>query len=71
MEATLLVEDTSIAEVTFIQAEEDRILIDAHRYGETTIAVSDGGKDYWDTIKVYDDNGADRAQITSAEDIAP
>ena len=65
-EATLSVEDASIAEVEFEQAEEGRIHIDAHKYGETTITVSDKGKDYRYTINIYDDNGVDRARLSPA-----
>ena len=43
-EATLSVEDDSIAEVAFEQPEEGRILIEAHKYGETGITVTDGEK---------------------------
>ena len=66
-EATLSVEDASIAEVEFEHAEEGRIHIDAHKYGETTITVSDKGKDYRYTINIYDDNGVDRARLSPAD----
>ena len=65
-EATLSVEDDSIAEVAFEQPEEGRILIEAHKYGETGITVTDGEKEYRYTIVIYDDKGVDRAKIEPA-----
>lgn len=62
-EAMLSVEDDSIAEVAFEQPEEGRILIEAHKYGETGITVTDGEKIYRYTIVIYDDKGVDRAKI--------
>jgi len=45
----------------FEQPEAGRILIEAHKYGETGITVTDGEKEYRHTIVIYDDNGVDRA----------
>ena len=61
----LSVEDDSIAEVAFEQPE-GRILIEAHKYGETGITVTDGEKEYRYTIVIYDDNGVDRAKTEPA-----
>lgn len=66
-EATLLVEDPSIAEVSFIDPLSGRILIQAHKYGETVFTVTDNGTKYIYTILIYDDNGTDRSKITVHE----
>ena len=66
VEAMLFVEDDSIAEVAFEQPAEGRILIEAHKYGETGITVTDGEKVYRYTITIYDDKGVDRAKTEPA-----
>ena len=70
-EASISVEDPSIAEVEFDHAEEGRVHLYAHKYGETIVTVTDEGKSYLYTIRIYDDNGVDRAQIILAEDRVP
>lgn len=62
-QATLSVDDASIAEVEFVQAEEGRIHVNAHKYGETFITVTDQEKSFRYKITIYDDNGVNRAKI--------
>lgn len=65
-DAALTVTDPSIADVELLIPEAGRIHIDAHKYGDTTFTVTDKGEDYLYTLTIYDDNGVDRARLTSA-----
>lgn len=62
--ATLSVEDESIAEVSFTDAESARIYIEVHDCGTTVITVQDGDSERQYTLEVYDDGGVWRTNLT-------
>ena len=63
-EATVTVEDSEIAAVSFVNPEYARVNIEAHKYGTTAVIVKDGDKELRYIIEVYEDNGTNQIKIT-------
>ena len=66
-EATVTVEDESIAEARLQYPEEGMISVHAHAYGTTTVTVVDGEKTVQYTLEVYRDGKVNRIRITPLE----
>ena len=66
-EATVTVEDPSVAEINLTIPENDRVRITAHKYGTTAFIIKDGDREMRYSIDVYDDNGVYRADITPSD----
>ena len=61
--ATLTILDSSFVDVQLVDPVEGIIEAYAHDYGETTITITDGDKEYTYTLTVYDDDGTDKIDI--------
>ena len=63
-EATVTVENSEIADVSFADPENARIHIEVHKYGTTEFIVKDGDKELRYILEAYDDDGACGFKIT-------
>lgn len=63
-EATITIDDDSIAEVNLQYPENGMIAVHAHAYGTATITVVDGEVTVQYTIEVYNESGIARFSIT-------
>lgn len=65
-EATIAIDDESIADVYFQYLEDGMISVHAHAYGTTTITVVVGGETVQYTLEVYNEGGVAQFGITPA-----
>ena len=63
-QATVTVEDASVADVSLTIPEEGRVQINAHKYGTTAVTIKDGDQEMRYSIEVYKDDGVGRISIT-------
>ena len=63
-DATIFVNDKSIADIYINSPEEGAVYVYAHKYGRTDFAITDSGREYSYTLEVYDDNGNDQIKIS-------
>lgn len=64
-EATIAIDDRSIADVQLLIPEEGFIYINMHTYGTATLTVTDGGAERQYMLELYEDNGDAQMKITS------
>lgn len=64
-EATVSVEDSSLASAQLHSPEKGVVYLYAHQYGSTTLVVTDGGRESRYTLEVYrDEQGDSQVRIT-------
>ncbi len=63
-DATIFVNDKSIADIYINSPEEGAVYVYAHKYGRTDFTITDSGREYSYTLEVYDDNGNDQIKIS-------
>ena len=63
-EATITVEDASVANVQLHAPEEGIVYIPAQKHGSTDVVVTDGGNEFRYNVEIYRDHGVDRTRIT-------
>ena len=65
--ATIAVEDDSVADVSFSNAEYASVYIVAYQCGSTSITVKDGDREYRYSIEIYNDDETFCDRITAIE----
>lgn len=66
--ATVSLEDAALADVKLTIPEDATVYITAHKYGATTMTVTDGEKAYRYSLEVYQGEGSDQIRIVPAEE---
>ena len=66
-EATVTMEDGSVANVQLTAPEDGAVYIYAYRYGTTGFTVTDGEQEFRYILEVYKDNGVSGTRITPSD----